>query len=158
MNKELVNQALSIPVPDGFRPMSGEELRQAYGNDDPNRRGLWNRESHVIIAVLWKEYPALLRFMLRDLKAVCRKNEQLHSREYAGHDYHCGGFFSQTVGGQPAEGYRFTYSAGGAAQSAETVLVRQGGTVYSITCAGRTENRESDHALFAGILEGISFQ
>lgn len=157
MSRELINQTVSIDIPDGFGTMSAEELRQVYRNDDPKRWGTWDRERHVIITVMWKDYPMLLS-KLTDLKTVCKKNEQLISRGYAGNSYQCGGFFSMTAGGQSAEGYRFSYRVGDVVQSAETVLVKLNKTIYSITCTGRTENQPADHELFAGILAGIRFQ
>lgn len=154
MTEERINQSLSIGIPDGFRVMDRTELRQVFTADDPNRWGAWNREAHVMVTVLWKRYPLLLT-MLTDLKAVRVRNEQLTAKGYAGHDYQRGEFFSLDVGGQPAEGYAFSYSVGDISQSAETVLIKRGKIIYSITCAGRTEQKAADHALFAEILGTI---
>ena len=157
MNQEWIHETVFLDTPDSFQRMSAEELQQAFQNNDPNRWGTWDRENHVMITVLWKDYPLLLS-KLADLKAVCRKNEQLNARGYAGHDYHCGGFFSLTAGNQPMEGYRFSCRIGDVVQSAETVLFKRNRTVYRITCAGRAENETADHEIFTGILSGIRFQ
>lgn len=156
MSKATVNQLISVEVPDGFQQMSAEELQQAYRDSNPNRWGMWDKARHVMVTVMWKEYPQLMKLLMPDLTAVCRKNEQMAAKGYAGNGYGCGGFFSASVDGKPAEGYRFSYRVGDAEQSAETILFRQDMTVYSVTLAGRTENREADRELFDGIVAGIS--
>ena len=157
MSKELINQTLSIGIPEGFHVMDAQELKQAFQSDHPDRWGIRNRESHVMVTVLWKDYPILLS-KLADLKAVCRKNEQMAAKGYAGHDYQCGGFFSLTAAGLPAEGYRFSYSVDGVEQSAETILFKLEKTIFTITCGGRRENREADRELFDRIIAGITLE
>ena len=41
------------------------------------------------------------------------------------------------------------------AQVTETWLLKQGKTVYSISCTGREENESADAELFAGIISGL---
>ncbi len=156
MGKELINGTVTLEMPESFRTMSAEELRKAYQSDETNRWGARDPEGHAILTVMWKDYPLLLS-RLADLKTICKKNEQLSARGYAGHGYRCEGFFSAAAGGQPAEGYRFTYTAGETEQAAETVLFKRNRTVYSLTWVGRPENREADRETFAGILAGMSF-
>lgn len=155
MSKEVINQTMTLEIPEGFHVMDSRELEQAFRSGDPNRWGIWNKESHVMVTILWKKYPLLLS-MLADLKAVCRKNEQMARQGYAGHDYQCGGFFSLYVADEPAEGYAFSYKMGDVSQSAETVLFKKNRMIYSIICGGRTENQAADHEWFAGFLNGIS--
>ncbi len=137
--------------------MSAEELRQAYRDDEPNRWGMWDQERHVMVTVMWKEYPRLL-MMMTDLKGICRKNEQMAGRGYAANGYECGGFFSVDVDGEKAEGYRFSYRIGDVEQSAETILFKLEKTVFSITFGGRKENRDADRELFDRIIAGITLE
>ena len=157
MSRETIGGAVEVEVPDGFCVMSAEELKQAYQSEDPNRWGMRNKERHIIMTVMWKAYHGLAGLFLSDLRAVCKKNEQLSSKGYAGHSYRCDGFFSLSVDGQPAEGYRFSYRIGDVEQSAETILIKQDKTIYSFTFAGRTENKAADREMFAGITAGIRF-
>ena len=39
MNRETVNEAMEVEVPNGFYVLSAEELRLAYQSEDPNRWG-----------------------------------------------------------------------------------------------------------------------
>ncbi len=156
MSTVLINQSVCIEMPDGFRTMSPEEIKQAYSGEDAKRWGAWDKEKHVMITVMWKD-TSFLMAKLADLKAVCRRNEQLNGRACAGHDYQSEGFFSLMAGNRPAEGYRFSCRIGDAAQSAETVLIKHNKTIYSVTCTGRTENRNADREMFAAVLARIRF-
>ena len=157
MSKAQINDLISVEIPEGFHTMSEEELRQAYSDENPNRWGMWNKQRHAIVTVMWKEYPWLMKLLMPGLKAICRNNEQLISKGYANNNYACGGFFSAEVDGEKAEGYRFNYRVGDEERSAETLLFRDDRTIYSLTCYGRSENREADRELFDGIIAGIKF-
>ena len=44
---EIINQEISIGVPDGFHIMSKEELTKIYVTNDPNRWGIWDHDRHA---------------------------------------------------------------------------------------------------------------
>ena len=157
MSKATVNDLFSIEVPEGFHTMSAEELRQAYREDKPNCWGMWDQERHVMVTVMWNEYSRLV-MMLADTKAICRKNEQMAAKGYADHGYKCDGFFSVNVDGEKAEGYRFSYCVDGVEQSAETILFKLEKTIFTVTCGGRNENRETDREIFDRIIAGITLE
>ena len=123
-----INGELMLPCPDDFTSMTKEDLDRAYTSDGPGRAGIRDAERHVMITVLWQRYnPILAR--LADMKTMARRNEQLTSKGYAGHDYRLDSFFSREVCGKTAEGYRFTYRVGDTAQEVETVLIKKGSVV-----------------------------
>ena len=157
MSKATVNGLMSIEIPEGFHTMSAEELRQAYRDDNPDLWGMWDQERHVMVTVMWKEYPRLL-MMMTDLKGICRKNEQMAGRGYAANGYECGGFFSVDVDGEKAEGYRFSYRIDDVELSAETILFKLEKTIFTVTFASRRENRETDRELIDRIIAGITLE
>ena len=154
MNRISINDGLSMSCPEGFSPMSAEELERVYTSRDPNRAGMWDRQRHVMVTALWQRYNPLLAW-LADMKALAKRNEQLTRKGYQGHGYRLDGFFSRTVCGMAAEGYRFTCRLQDADQEIETVLVKKGSVVYSLNCIGRTENHDANQALFNAILDGM---
>ena len=154
MSKQVVNGSFSLEIPDAFQPMSREELRMFYREEDMNQWGVWDREHHVLITVLWKQYPLLLSW-LADLKAMAKRNQQLVSRGYEGHDYCLSEYLSIQAGKVQTEGYRFTFRQGEISQAAETFLFKTGKLVYSISCIGREENREADQVLFHKVLDSL---
>ena len=70
MNRETVNEAMEVEVPNGFYVLSAEELRLAYQSEDPNRWGMRDKERHIILTVMWKEYRGLPVLFLPGLKSV----------------------------------------------------------------------------------------
>ena len=157
MSKATVNGLMSIEIPEGFHTMSAEKLRQAYRDDNPDRWGMWDQERHVMVTVMWKEYSRLM-MMLADVKAICRKNEHMAAKGYAGNGYECGGFFSANVDGEKAEGYRFSYRIDDVELSAETILFKLEKTIFTVTFASRRENRETDRELIDRIIAGITLE
>lgn len=153
-NTVKINDAFTMAVPEGFQRMSPEELKKLYRGENPDQWGIWDKDRHVMITVLWKHYPALLS-ALADLKAVARRNQQLTEKGYAGHGYRPEGFFSMKTGDVQLEGYHFSYRVGSISQCAETVLMKHRRTIYSITCAGREENADADSSTFRKALESL---
>ena len=154
---ETVNRELALPRPEGFEVMGAEELKRVYIRDDPNRWGMWDRERHVMITVLWQRYNPLLAW-LAEMKTMARRNEQLTRKGYLDHDYRLEGFTSRKVQGLAGEGYRFTYRLGDVEQGIETLLIKRGSTVYSLNCVGRAENSAENHAIFEAVLDGMTVE
>ena len=154
LQKHWINGELALPRPEGFVVMSPEELARAYTCDNSDRWGMWDKKRHIMVTVLWQRYNPLLAW-LADMKTLVKRNEQLTSRGYKDHDYRLEGFRSRDVRGMAGEGYRFTYRLGDVVQRIDTVLVKKGRTVYSLSCIGRPENSAVDQAVFEAILDGI---
>ena len=77
MSRQIINETCALQIPDHFEILSGKDLDgMRQGTGDPFRWGVRDRENHMIIIALWKQYPALLSCML-DLKTVVKKNEQM---------------------------------------------------------------------------------
>ena len=153
-NRVKINETLSIAVPEGFQHMSLNELNKLYQDENPDRWGIWDKDRHIIMTVLWKRYPALLS-ALADLRAAARRNQQRTEKGYAGHDYRLEGFFSLKPGNVQMEGYRVSYRLDSISQCAETVLMKHRQTIYSMTCVGREENADTDSNIFREVLEGL---
>ena len=155
MNSEKINGMLTLDIPEGFRRMSGDDLKQLFRSEEADRWGIQNKECHTVLTVMWKQYPALLSW-LADLKTMARKNERMAQKGYAGNEYSPGGFISLSAGGKEMEGYRFSYRVQGIAQSAETVLLKHKGYVYNITFIGRKEDQSANQETFRKILNSLS--
>ena len=157
MSTQTVNGAFTLRVPNTFETVSTEELRQMSRNGgDPFGWGVRDRERHVMILAQWKRYPALL-VRIADLKAVTRKNRRLTAGMYAGHGYRFLEYLSGQAGEEKTEGYRFMYSAGDISQVNTCFLIKTGKTIYSITCAGREENKDEDLAMIRKVLGSFQY-
>ena len=154
MITEGIHEALSIEYPDSFRPMTDEELRKVYRCERPKPWGVWDKENHVMLLVLWKDYPLLLA-KLADLKTATKASARQNRKGYAGLDFLFEDFFSSTVADRPAEGYTFTYNVSDVRQRVETIQFKAGKSMYGICTIGRAENRDQDHELFTKVLNSI---
>ena len=155
MKEHSINGVYSLRIPDGFEPMGTEELRElSSGGGDPYQWGVRNRDGHVMIFALWKQYPSLIAWM-SDPKAIARKNEQLTHKVYGGYDYRLIGFSSLQAGDEKAAGYSFCYNMKGIKQVIQNYLIKDGKTVYAITCAGREENMAADQTMFREVMESL---
>ena len=157
MNRQIINETYALKIPDHFEILSGKDLDgMRQGTGDPFRWGVRDRENHMIIIALWKQYPALLSCML-DLKAVVKKNEQLTRKAHEAHGYRFLEFFSMQAGEEKAEGYRFIYEKEGVAQVCSNFLIKDGRTIYAFICIGREEHAEADKAVFSQIMEMLEY-
>ena len=155
MSKQTINNTFSLTVPDSFEPVSGKELQELSSHGgDPYRWGVRDREKHVLLIAMWKQYFPLLAW-LADLKAMAKKNEQMTRKVYEKHNYKLLGFESMRIGDIKAEGYRFSYSVENIRQTVTNYLVKDGKTVYALMCFGREENLAADQAEFRGIMESL---
>ena len=152
-----VERFFSLQIPDTFERMSPEELQElSHGSGDPYQWGVRDWERHVMIFALWKQYPSLIAWM-SDPKAIAKKNEQLTHKVYGGYDYRLIGFSSLQAGDEKAEGYSFCYNMKGIKQVIQNYLIKDGKTVYAITCAGREENMAADQTMFREVMESLQF-
>ena len=157
MGKQTINDTFTLEIPDRFETMSEEDLRGMYRDaGDPFGWGVRDTENHVIITALWKQYPALLSWML-DLKAIVKKNEQLTGKAHAAHGYRFLEFFSMQAGDEKAEGYRFSYDKEGITQVCSNCLIKDGRTIYAFICVGREENADTDRETFRQIMETLEY-
>ena len=157
MERQTINETFTLQIPDCFEVLTEDDLRKMYRNvGDPFKWGVWDTENHVIITALWKQYPALLSWML-DLKAIVKKNEQLTGKAHAAHGYRFLEFFSMQAGDEKAEGYRFSYDKEGITQVCSNCLIKDGRTIYAFICVGREENADTDRETFRQIMETLEY-
>ena len=81
-----LNDEMKVTFPEGFTVMSREELKQAYGDDIPDRYGMKDAEKHIIFCVYWHEGPKFLS-KLADCKSLRDRCEKLISKSMRNHSY-----------------------------------------------------------------------
>ena len=146
MRSEVVNNEVTVRFPDSYEIMSSEELQKAYGSVTGDLWGIWDKEAHVIVTLLWQKYNGLLLAMA-DMKAMARKNESMAADLYRNNNYVNKGFFSEDVDGKSGEGYWFEYDVAGIRQQGASVLFKNRNTVYSLSVFARAENQEFEEIL-----------
>ena len=146
MNSVAVNNEITVSYPDGFEIMSSEELDKAYAGVNDDKWGIWDKDSHVIITILWQKVnPVMLA--LADVKAIAMKNESMAAGMYKNSGYDGKGFFSETINGRKAEGYWFEYDVASIRQQAASVLFKTRNNVYSLSVFARADDPEFEGRL-----------
>ena len=157
MDDVLLNGCLKIPVPEGFRVLDREELRQMYLDDLPDRWGMRNEEEHIIVCVYWHKFNRLLK-SIADPKEVCKADEKRISKVMKNNGYAFESYFDTEVAGIKACGFRYNYEVQGIPQVCEvTVLIRDNVT-YTLYFYTRPECAEKARGIYGDIVGRISFR
>lgn len=153
----LLNGALSLAYPDGFHEMDRSELTQAFQDDNPDRWGIWDRERHIIIAVFWHRSGRLVSRLAKE-KDIVKSTEMKVRRGMKQSGYECSAFFSLQAAGRPAEGFRYTFAVQGIRQCAETVVLKDGNTCYTLYYYAREDGPAEDRRVFEEALASLKFR
>ena len=146
-----------MEYPDGFHVLSEEEEKHVFQDDNPNRAGIWDKDRHVIVAVLWHSSNKLLIALAGNAKGVAQNNESRISRVLKDDGYKKGEFLEMQIAGNKAYGFSYEYEVQGVIQCCRTISVIEGVTCYNIYFYGRRENEETGLKLFEEILRTVQF-
>lgn len=149
---------MTMEYPDGFEVMTETAQKQAFQDENPDRAGIWDKQRHVMVAVLWHTTNKLLIAIAGNAKWVAQSNEARISKALRNHGYQKGDFFETDIAGHKAHGFSYEYSVQGVTQSCRIVSVINEVTCYNIYLYGRKENAENDLKLFEELLRTTQFK
>lgn len=142
MSDALLNGGLRLTYPDGFHEMDGDELRRAFGDQTPNRWGIWDTERHIIVSVTWHESNARLS-RLASTKALARRVQKHAAKTYANQGYQAGGLFGIELCGMEAWGFDYRFDVGDTGQVGKVLVFKhvEGSACccYTVYCYTREE-------------------
>ena len=130
----IVNNALEIPFPEGFREMSRDEMAGLQLVEGGETAAVSNKEKHLLVTVGWKQAGGFLVRLLnsQDLKT---KMERDIRKAIAQLNYQHTGSPDMVIGGVTAGGFRYRYTAAnGTDMSGVSCVLRKGSTLYYSTC------------------------
>lgn len=153
---EIINDELSIAIPEGFRHMSTEELRRIYTTEIETIRGFWDEERHVIVIVTWNVSNKVIA-RIASVKDIAKRVEKAQSRALKGNAYRKDGFFDTTVAGEKARGVRFGYTVQGIGQDAEAVVFIHGASCYTLYYYCRSDDAQRLSPLHDDLLSSLAF-
>lgn len=159
MGEVLINGELKISLPEGFREMTPDEMRQGFGDDYPDRLGVRDEERHIIFAVTWKVSNEAAS-KIASTKSLAERAEKLIRKGYkkARIEYNCHGFFEKRLCGQEAWGFRYDYAVQGVGQTAETTVFKNGISCYTLQYLSRTADAAANLEVYEGILNSMSIE
>ena len=151
-----LNGSLKITFPEGFTEMSREELKQAYGDDVPDRYGMKDTEKHIIFCVYWHKGPSFLS-KLADCKSLRDRCERLISKSMRNHDYRLEEKFESTLCGLEVQGFRHSYVLQDIDFVSEVRVIKRDNVCYTLYYYTRKETQEENESVRDEILNSISF-
>lgn len=153
---ETINGELAITLPDGFEPMSPNELKRLYTTDTEAIYGFRDEDRHIVIVVTWNVSNRLFT-KIASVKDIAKRVEKAQARAMKGSGYRPDGFFDTTIAGQIARGVRFGYTTQGVDHDARAIVFLHGPCCYTLYCYSRSENTQSDATLLDAIFDSLAF-
>ena len=154
MEQLTIGKRFALTCPEGFRPLTGEEKDRLHMPESDDSLGLIWEEGRTVVSLGWKEVNAFAGLLLRILSPVT-STEASVSQAMAGYGYKRETRLSREIGGQQAEGFRYTYTAGDSPMVGETYVVRQGRSLTFFHAYLPAELREQGLARWNELLDGI---
>ena len=136
METMTLNGQLTITAPDGFHEMDEAERSKLNFYGEPANCCISDPDRHIIITAAWKTsgFAALVLSARENIK----KMEQAVKKPMAPYGYKLEEFFTDSVGGVTADGFRYSYTAQEVPMNCEIRCVKKGKTFYYIHCYMRT--------------------
>ncbi len=147
MNQVVLNGRLKITYPDGFRELQYTEKAGMQFTAEPPQFCISDPERHMIVSAAYRVINGLSAALLRTEEIAAKAEEQIRSA-MTPYGYRPEG----TVSLDNMTGFRYSYTAENTAMSGETLIMKEGRTVYYIHCWYRTALQEESirifHAMF----------
>lgn len=150
-----INGELSLSYPDSFHVMDADEMTQAFSVASPQMWAIWDTENHMIVSVVWQNSNKLIAG-LASTKSLIERVEKSTAKTYRADGYTMDGYFTTSVCGNDAMGFRYSYTRFDVEQAGEVLLFKHGAACYTVYCVERAELAEQTHALFDGIVSSMS--
>ena len=144
----LLNNQIQIDLPEGFRRLSEQELRDRNANMSDEGVVLRHDERQVLIQMMWKKIPFFGRGVT--LEKMVENTAETHRRLVPS-------FRNQvacrtTIAGQDACGFRYEYLANDVKYMTVYYLIRTEKMTYSFSLSCRKETGEEDERIFNELL------
>ncbi|MBQ6655050.1 MAG: hypothetical protein IJM79_05945 [Erysipelotrichaceae bacterium] len=157
MEKILLNDALQLTVPDGFRRLNGEEIGKFnFANEAPGCV-LENEECHLIVSLAWRKVNALLSRLISVRELAARMADYIANAD-KDYGHQPGEHFTGTVAGEKAAGFDYSYTVDDTAMDARVIITRHRGHFYYMYFYFRSASRQESLKLAEGIVSSMNWQ
>ena len=155
MAKVDVDGRMTLELPTGFSVMDKADVQRAFGFGYDDVWGARHERRNIMVAVIWKDAPALLGKLV-STKALVERAEKALRKTYAKHDYHYDGPLQLQVDGDEALGFSYRFMVGDVAQQGEVIIFRRDKRTYTLYYYTRPERAKANWAVHDALLSSIS--
>ena len=149
-----INDKFQLACPEGFRPMTKHERTQLRIAEEGDILCLTNEEEHMTVSVGWKDInvaAGLILHLIRPVKSV----EAGVARSMNPYGYMRDTYLTRQIGGQKAEGFRYSYVVGDTAMIGETYVIRQMRSLTFFHMYLRAANRDNGLVQWNKLLDAV---
>ncbi len=154
MLTDKINNEINLTYPDGFRPMSEEEMTRYFGSPE-NRWGVYDPDRHILLSVSWSKIGFFQKLtdaegLMIDIESRLRRNLLNYQKVTS---------YKMKLGKQKAEGVRFEYRVNDAriVQVGDVVAFKYKKKFYVIHFVTRKATAGADRQALKETLDSVSF-
>lgn len=149
-----LNNILDLTYPEGFHVLSDEERgKLQYLANGPGET-LSDPDRHMMLSFGWQPLNGFTALLI-GIHDVSMKMKTLITASMAHLRFKEEKDLKRTIGGEKAEGFRFSYTAQEIPMTGESYVVKYKKTLYYFHYYTRTEFREGNQAVWDGILDSV---
>ena len=146
-----MNDVLKLSCPDGFHVLDKEEMAKLRFNEEGSGVCLSDPERHMIVSAAYKQIGGFSSFLLND-KDLLKNLETAMRKAQKPFGYNAAGDVTRSVGGRIAKGIAYTYTAQEIPMYSESLLIREGKTVYYFHVYSREALKEGNMSVWDELL------
>ena len=150
-----INEEMDIMCPDGFHVMDDQELYDAYDRETPGVWGIWDKEAHVMITVVYNKANAFVG-TIASARDTAKSLEKGMKKAMKAYDYERKEFFTREVAGLTAQCFRYGYTRNDIRYEGDTTVIKHRHTFYMIYFYQRVENPDA-HDVLNQVLDSVRF-
>ena len=151
METALLNNELTISVPDGFHVMDDEELGKLNSYGEKPGWCITDPDRHITVSIAWKK-GAVASFLLSS-REIAKKMDMSLQKMMAPYGYERQMFVQEDLGGRDAFGFLYSYDVQEIGMSGESLSAKNGKTFYYVHCYMRRELLEESLPVLKKIFE-----
>ena len=141
MNELIINDRFRLLCPEGIRIMTDEEREKRDLPADRDTLCLTNEAGSMIVSIGSKTVGAVANLILYLIRPVVSMEASVN-QAMSGYGYRKETMLSRQIGGCPAQGFRFAYSAGGP-MVGESYVLREGRSLTFFHVYLREDQRDA---------------
>lgn len=149
----VLNHELDLTFPDSFHPLSKEELAGLQNPAGAEGAAFSDPDDHILFSVGWKPIGTLSNLLLTT-KDLAKNMDASFKRSFAPYSYQSGGLLEASIGGLPAKGVRYQYTAKeGVAMTGLSYVLKRKKVIYYLHYYTRAALEQKNQAILQEILK-----
>ena len=138
MENVALNNNLTVTVPDGFHIMDAAEKKKLRFLGNAPTLCISDPVRHIIVSLSWKKN--FLASVMLNPGEIVKQMESKLQQPMSEYGYKLREFFQEDLGGLPAAGFLYSYTAQDVGMTGESLCAKKGTAFYYIHCYLRQES------------------